>query len=306
MTIQKVRINGEWVNVDSSAVPTDEGYIVSETTRRLSTGANAPEGAEIGDVWIDTNDLPETLAPNSMVFKQTVTGAIDGVNKDFTTQMPYVANSLQVFQNGVAQSNYVNESNPANGSFSLDVAPAVGDNLRVQYQVRVAATGNADTLDGFHASITGEANSVPVLNNNGALPTSTIPGYANDIYETATSSSSLTIPEGWGSLGLSVNITTTVPNQNVLITMEGRSTGASSGAGNGAYTYELSGANTRAASDGDGMVAAGVANQSLHQSYSYPTKIVNPGVTTVTLFGRRYGGSGTMTVTNRLIRVTSR
>ncbi len=148
MAIQKIRLNGQWVEVDSSAVPIENGYIYSDTTRKLSAGENPPEDALNGDLWIDTNDLPEELAPTSIVWKERPAGDVDGVNRTFQTNQPYISGSLQVFINGIAQSQLVDESGAGSGVFELDTAPLIGDDITVQYQVRAVATGNAQALGG--------------------------------------------------------------------------------------------------------------------------------------------------------------
>ncbi len=125
-------------------------------------------------MWIDTNDLPEELAPTSIVWKETPTGAVNGTNKNFTTSSPYISGSLQVFVNGLAQSGFTTETAPGSGNFSLDVAPKTGDDIKVQYQIRTVATGNADTVDGFHASATPTPNNIPVLDGNGKIPASNV------------------------------------------------------------------------------------------------------------------------------------
>lgn len=92
---------------------------------------------------------PQGLGSNSFIWKETPSGTIDDINTTFSTSQPYVAGSLQVFVNGLAQSGMVTETNPATGEFDID-APLTGDDLSVQYQYAETVSGNADTLDGYH------------------------------------------------------------------------------------------------------------------------------------------------------------
>lgn len=134
-----------------------EDFVESDTTDRFTVSDTEPANPTEGDVWIDTNELPEELAPTSIVWKERPAGDVDGVNRTFQTNQPYISGSLQVFINGIAQSQLVDESGAGSGVFELDTAPLIGDDITVQYQVRTVATGNADTLDGAHLSAILEA-----------------------------------------------------------------------------------------------------------------------------------------------------
>lgn len=146
------------------------GVVKSATTDRLTVSSTAPSSPATGDVWIDTNDLPEELAPTSIVWKETPTGLVNGINTTYSASQAYISGSLILFVNGVAQGNFVTETSPGTGAFTVDVAPLTGDDLKIQYQVRTVATGNADTVDGYHANATPTANNIPVLDSNGKLP----------------------------------------------------------------------------------------------------------------------------------------
>ena len=84
-------------------------------------------------------------------------GTINGTNKVFTVSLgAYVSGSLKIYLNGQLQTqgsgqDWV-ETTPASGTFTFDVAPISGDEITVTYQFATVATGNADTLDGLHAS----------------------------------------------------------------------------------------------------------------------------------------------------------
>ena len=124
------------------------GVVKSTTTGNLTASATAPASPSTGDVWIDTNDLPEELAPTSIVWKETPAGAVNGTNMSFTTSSPYISGSLQVFVNGLAQSGFTTETAAGSGNFSLDVAPQTGDDIKVQYVVRATSLGDANSVGG--------------------------------------------------------------------------------------------------------------------------------------------------------------
>ena len=89
---------------------------------------------------------------NSLISDETPTGTVNGTNKVFTTLRPYIANSLQVFINGIRQKSTTHfvETNPSLGTFTMDDAPLTGDNIMVSYQFVQSVSGNADTVDGYH------------------------------------------------------------------------------------------------------------------------------------------------------------
>lgn len=123
------------------------GVVKSTTTDKITVSSTEPGTPTAGDLWFDNSTLPENLAPNSIIWKETPAGAVNGINFAFQTAQPYVSGSLQGFINGIAQSGYITETGPGSGVFEFDVAPLTGDDVRVQYQVRSTSLGNAATLD---------------------------------------------------------------------------------------------------------------------------------------------------------------
>lgn len=119
-------------------------------------------------------DWEEPAGSVSIITKETPGGTVDGSNTDFTTNLAYVEGSLQVYVNGLAQSGLITEDDPAAGEFSLDTAPETGDDLSVSYQYAPSATGNADTLDGYHLSGILEAiypvGSIYIGSDDGTMP----------------------------------------------------------------------------------------------------------------------------------------
>lgn len=108
-------------------------------------------------LWVDTDE--SYIGGNSLIFKEIPTGLVNGLNDTFLVSRPYIPGSLQVFINGIAQSDYVLETDPTAGQFKID-APDTGSHISVSYQHSTYASGNADTLDGFHASNTATAGQI--------------------------------------------------------------------------------------------------------------------------------------------------
>jgi hypothetical protein len=107
-------------------------------------------------------------ASASLISSEVPTGTINSVNTTFTVQSAkYAAGSLQVFVNGLLQAptTHYTESDPATGEFVFTDAPETGDNVLCSYQVSNFGTGNADMLDGQHASAFVDTTSTQTLNN---------------------------------------------------------------------------------------------------------------------------------------------
>ncbi|QQG43387.1 MAG: hypothetical protein HYW45_04325 [Candidatus Daviesbacteria bacterium] len=115
----------------------------------------------------------------SFIYNEVSSGVINGVNVNFATAFPYIGGTLQVYRDGQlmkpgAGNDYV-ETDPSSGLFDFVIAPATNSNLQVSYQKSLSVTGNADTVDGFHASSTPTANQLLALDNNAKVPSSALP-----------------------------------------------------------------------------------------------------------------------------------
>lgn len=115
---------------------------------------------------------------NSLITDETPSGAVNGTNTAFTTNVKYVPNSLQVWVNGVKQKRgtHFSESNPSGGGFTMSDAPLSGDDIMVAYQFVQSVSGNSDTVDGIHASTTPTANQLYPLNSNAKIPAALVEG----------------------------------------------------------------------------------------------------------------------------------
>lgn len=86
-----------------------------------------------------------------------LSGLVNGSNTLYgVSQSGYISGSLQVYLNGQlltqGSSEDWTETSPATGTFTITTAPFSGDQITAIYQKAVVTTGNADTVDGYHAS----------------------------------------------------------------------------------------------------------------------------------------------------------
>lgn len=126
----------------------------------------------------------------------------------------------------------ITESAPGSGGFTITPAPLATDNLSVQYQVRVTATGNADTVDSYHANATPTANTIPVLDGSAKLPASVMPESGTVLFngttarvvtlsETYTNYSRLVVVYKWVDSVGTVVLDTSSPKHNFSVVRQG-------------------------------------------------------------------------------------
>lgn len=113
---------------------------------------------------------------NSWMPEETPTGTVNGTNKVFTVSRPYIGGTLRVYVNGLRQALTTHFTETSSTTFTLDDAPLTGDVIRVEYQFVLSTSGNADTVDSYHADATPTANTIPVLDSNARMPTATLGG----------------------------------------------------------------------------------------------------------------------------------
>jgi hypothetical protein len=144
--------------------------------------------------------VKSAFGSNSFITKETPTGTVDGSNTSFSASQSYVAGTLQVFVNGIAQSGLVTETTPSTGAFTID-APLTGDNLSISYQHTTGTSGNADTVDGIHANTTATANQLLALDGSSKFPSSVLNLPINRINNgSSTSTPAARIETGWGAI----------------------------------------------------------------------------------------------------------
>ena len=76
-----------------------------------------------------------TTSSGSFVIGETPSGAVNGSNATFTTAQIFVPESVQVFINGVSQTNAVDYTTSGTTTITLNVSPVSGDYIRVNYKL---------------------------------------------------------------------------------------------------------------------------------------------------------------------------
>ena len=105
---------------------------------------------------------------NSFVTTETPSGTINGSNVTFTLANTPVAGTLQIARDGQALYE-TNDWTLSGATVTMVSAPVTGSVLRASYQITTGTSGNADTLDTFHAAAQPTANMIPVHNASGVL-----------------------------------------------------------------------------------------------------------------------------------------
>lgn len=150
------------VHLNGLRLKVTDDYTVSGNTITFVTAPTTGSNLLVDYV---VGSQANSVGTNSYIAKEAVTGSINGSNTVFTTARAYVAGSLEVYVNGLKQGTaHVTETTPSSGTFTLDTAPATGDIVEVAYQYNLNPSGNADTVDGIHASTTPTANQLMPLN----------------------------------------------------------------------------------------------------------------------------------------------
>jgi hypothetical protein len=120
----------------------------------VTTHANLPTtGNTVGDMWItadtghgwvwqanstwlDAGPIQGPPGPSGtlkIIWGETPSGTIDGINKNYTSAYVYSANQLAVFLNGVRQRRTGDYTETGNQSFSFVSAPLLGDSVSIDY-----------------------------------------------------------------------------------------------------------------------------------------------------------------------------
>lgn len=139
-------------------------YTLSGTTITMAT---APATGSVLLATYGTTNSTFINGSNSIVTDETPSGTVNSSNTSFTTAQAYIGGSLQVYVNGLRQKTgtHFTETTPTSGTFTMSDAPITGDILTVSYQKVSSVSGNADTVDGIHASTTATANQLLALNS---------------------------------------------------------------------------------------------------------------------------------------------
>lgn len=93
-----------------------------------------------------------SVGTNSFISGEVPSGTVNGTNLIFTIARGYIANTTEVYINGLKQQRSVDytETNSGTGTITMVAAPRTGDVITVDYQYNLNPSGNSDTVDGYH------------------------------------------------------------------------------------------------------------------------------------------------------------
>jgi hypothetical protein len=110
-------------------------------TKPSSVNLNINEST--GDIDIST--IPQIIkvqvgailqtSSGSFVVGETPLGLINGSNAIFSTSQNFVPESIQVFINGISQTNSIDYTTSGTNTINMNVSPIVGDYIRVNYKI---------------------------------------------------------------------------------------------------------------------------------------------------------------------------
>src|ERR1035437_2862224 len=120
-----------------------------------------------------TNSNAMAIGTNSFVSNETPSGTVNSSNQTFTLAQTPVSGTLQLYRDGQLMTGGGADYTLTTNSIAFVTAPITGSVLLAFYQFAVAASANADTVDGYNANATPTANNIPVLHANALLPYST-------------------------------------------------------------------------------------------------------------------------------------
>jgi len=103
----------------------------------------------------------------SFVYDETPSGTINSSNTSFTIASTPVAGSLTLYRDGQRLIGGGADYTLSGTTITFVTAPTTGSTLKVDYQSAVSAAGNADTVDGYHASNNSETDGTLVANYGG-------------------------------------------------------------------------------------------------------------------------------------------
>lgn len=138
------------VYVNRTRLKLNEDY--TETASNGVTLTVAPTTGD--DIWVDYVRSDTVLVGDTSYqrINETPTGLVNSSNTVYDTAETFIAGSLQVFLNGQLQALTIDYAETDTNTFTMVTAPLTDDTLRVTYQTALTPAGNADTLDGQHAS----------------------------------------------------------------------------------------------------------------------------------------------------------
>ena len=112
----------------------------------------APESTdEIVVSYVYSQPATSSSSSSSFVYNEVPSGTVNSSNDTFTLANTPETNTLQLFRNGLLQKE-TEDYTLSTATITFVTPPTTGSILLASYQLVVNSVGNADTLDGLHAS----------------------------------------------------------------------------------------------------------------------------------------------------------
>ena len=133
------------------------------------TMVTAPTTGDILLIDYSVSSGTYSTGSTSFVYDETPSGTVNSSNVTFTIASTPVAGSLTLYRDGQRLIAGGADYTLSGTTITFVTAPTTGSTLKVDYQSAVSAAGNADTVDGYHASTTPLSGIVPVLDSETAM-----------------------------------------------------------------------------------------------------------------------------------------
>lgn len=141
-------------------------YSISGLTITMVT---APATSDVLLADYETNAGTYASGSASFVDHETPTGSINSSNTSFTLAFTPVTGTVKLYRDGQLLT-YTGDYTISGTTITMVAAPLTGSVLLAFYEKSVSTAGNADLVDGYHASSTPTASNIPVLDSNKKLP----------------------------------------------------------------------------------------------------------------------------------------
>jgi len=158
-----------------------EDWIETTPASGIFDFITAPESTD--EITVRYGNPFAGLGSASLVINEVPSGTVDGANDEFTLASTPVSGSVSLYRNGLLQKE-TTDYTISSATITFVAAPAVSSILLASYQKVITTSGNADTLDGVHASaLTPIDGWIPISNWTYASATTiTVPSGAASIY----------------------------------------------------------------------------------------------------------------------------
>jgi hypothetical protein len=113
----------------------------------------APLTGDLILIDYQTNSGAFSTGSTSFIYNEVPTGLVNGSNTAYDTAHTFVSGSIQVYRDGqLMKGGGADYTETDSNTITFTTAPVTDSVILVTYQSAVSAAGNADTVDGVHAS----------------------------------------------------------------------------------------------------------------------------------------------------------